>query len=154
MRTLHLRLLVHVVALLLLLGLPVATLAAAPRHHTSHHNAASDQPVFELGIQGGNIRPYSVTIESNGQVTVSGPVQHGRTALSHTAVLGLLKLARAEQFYRMPATTLCPGTLPDIASRYIAINTTTRSHRVQVHGGCNPSFNQLYAVLAAVAGIG
>jgi hypothetical protein len=46
----------------------------------------------------------------------------------------------------------CAGVLPDIASRYISFSTTSGTKRVQVHGGCNTPFNQVYAILQATIG--
>jgi hypothetical protein len=72
-----------------------------------------------------------------------------RVTLTPDAVHGLVDLAKAEGFFRMPATTLCRGTLPDFAGSFVTVGST----RVSVRGSCNLRFSKLYAVLAAAAGV-
>jgi hypothetical protein len=97
---------------------------------------ASSTPTLAFGRSGGNIAPFTVTILSAGRVTAHGPVRLARPRLTLTAdaVHGLVDLAKAEGFFRMPATTTCRGTLPDFASSFVAVGST----RVSVRGSCNP----------------
>jgi hypothetical protein len=112
---------------------------------------ASSTPALRFGRSGGNIAPFTVTISPTGRVTAQGPVRLARPRLtpSPDAVHGLVDLAKAEGFFRMPATTVCRGTLPDFASSFVAVG----SKRVSVRGSCNRRFSQLYAVLEAIAGV-
>jgi len=128
--------------------LAVAALAVALGAQAAH---ASSTPALRFGRSGGNIEHFTVTISPTGRVTTEGPVQLARPRLTLTpdAMRGLVDLARAEGFFRMPATTVCRGTLPDVAGSFVTVG----SKRVLVRGSCNRRFSELYAVLAAVAGV-
>jgi hypothetical protein len=101
------------------------------------------QTGFAFGRTGGNIMPFSIAIAANGHVTATG------AAPAHTATVSKLRLATLERaavdakLQTMPAMTLCPGTLPDIAAQYIRVGRRT----VRVHGACVARFNRLWAVL-------
>ena len=130
------------------------TLAAPGGTHT--HIAArpgASAPLFALGVEGGNILPYSVTIGANGVVTVTGRSTAGqRPRLSPNALAGLLKLARAEGFFTMPAQIVGHG-LPDVAGTYISIHSPGATRTVHERFAHNAGYDQLYAVLMAVAGV-
>jgi hypothetical protein len=70
--------------------------------------------------------------------------------LSPEALAGLLKLTQAEGFYRLPSRIIGHG-LPDIGGRFITVNTAARSKTVHIRFVKNAAFDQLYAVLSAVA---
>jgi hypothetical protein len=101
------------------------------------------QTGFAFGRTGGNIMPFSIAIAANGHVTATG------AAPAHTATVSKVRLATLERaagdakLQTMPAMTLCPGTLPDIAAQYIRVGRRT----VRVHGACVARFNRLWAVL-------
>jgi hypothetical protein len=128
--------------------LAVAALAAALGAQAAH---ASSTPTLRFGRSGGNIAPFTVTISPTGHVTTGGPVKLARPRLTLTAdaVHGLVELAKTEGFFRMPAATVCRRTLPDFAGSFVAVG----SKRVTVRGSCNRRFSELYAVLAAAAGV-
>ncbi len=128
--------------------LAVAALAVALGAQAAH---ASSPRAFAFGRSGGNIAPFTVMISPTGRVTAQGSVRLARPRLTLTqdAVHGLVDLAKTEGFFRMPATTVCRGTLPDFAGSFVTVG----SKRVTVRGSCNRRFSELYAVLAAVAGV-
>lgn len=146
------------VALAVLLVIRLPATAEASRHPAvgAHHlRPAAAQPAFIFGRRGGNIRPLSVTIDDGGQVSGAGSAsgQNAPRNLTPDVAKGLLKLAEAEEFFSMPASTACPGVLPDVGTLYVTINTTSGAKTVSVHGGCNASFSQLWGVLAAATGV-
>jgi hypothetical protein len=106
--------------------------------------AASQQTGFAFGRGGGNIRPYTVTIAADGRVTVSGPVQVGRTRLTRAQLGGLATLAATVRFGTLPKSTSCAGTLPDVAGTFVRVGTRT----ARVHGDCVPRFTRLWKALA------
>jgi hypothetical protein len=122
------------------------------RVHTQRN--AAPQAAFVFGREGGNIRPYSVTISTDGTVTARGPVSTTTRHLSDpTDVLaGLMKLARAERFFAMPGQIVGHG-LPDVSGRFITIHTASATKTVHVRFVRDAAFDQLYAVLMAVAGV-
>jgi hypothetical protein len=129
-----------------LIGVAAAAFAVALGAQAAQ---ASSTPALTFGRSGGNIAPFTVTISPSGRVTAHGPVRLARPRLTLTAdaVHGLVDLAKAEGFFRMAATTVCRGTLPDFAASFVTVG----SKRVSVRGSCNRRFTQLYAVLAATA---
>jgi hypothetical protein len=118
-----------------------------------HLSSSATGAVFTFGIQGGNIQPWAVSFNADGTVTRTGWEKPTNTHLAEpaNALNTLLNLASNEGFFSMPATTSCAGTLPDIASRYIMIDTGSTSKAVKVHGTCVQGFNELSAVLENVA---
>jgi hypothetical protein len=149
-RMIHRRLSRSVGALAMLaltVALPIAALAshgAAP-----HAGPAAATPEFVFGREGGNIRPLTVTIYSDGTVN-NGSGTAATFQLSPQALAGLLKLAQAEGFYKLPPRIIGHG-LPDIGGRFITITTAYGSKTVHVRFVKNAAFDQLYAVLSAVA---
>lgn len=110
-------------------------------------------PSFAFGRTGGNIVPSKTVISSTGRVTSDNSVPTTKGPVSLAARNGLVKLARAEGFFTM-ANTSCTGTNPDIASQFVTVTAGGKSRTVTVHGACSASFNELYAVISAVAGAG
>jgi len=137
----------------------VAALAAVPDQGiavgASPSRAGQAHLVFAFGREGGNIRPLTVTIDDTGMVTTSYPVgkANGPVRLSRDARQGLLTLARAEGFFGLPNKMVGHG-LPDIGGRFITIHTAGRAKTVHVRFVRDAAFDQLYAVLSAVAGVG
>jgi hypothetical protein len=125
----------------LLFGSAWLALALAPVPAAS----ASQQTGLAFGRSGGNIRPYTVTIAAGGRVSVSGPVQVGRTKLTRAQVEGLVKLAADVRFATLPKTTNCAGALPDVASTFVRVGART----VRVHGNCVPRFARLWKTLGS-----
>ena len=140
----------------LAVGVGPATAAASPSHAAvaSPSRATAVPIVVTFGREGGNVRPLTVTIDANGAVVTSYPVvgapRHVR--LSADALAGLLTLARAEGFFALPTRIVGRG-LPDIGGRFITIHTASRTKTVHVRYVRNAAFDQLYAVLTAVAGL-
>ena len=105
---------------------------------------ASAQRGFALGRLGGNIRPYAVSIASDGRVHVSGPVTAGRMKLTAAQLTSLDGAVADARFAALPAMTNCAGTLPDIASTFIRVGAKT----VRVHGNCVPRYAKLFTALS------
>jgi hypothetical protein len=136
-------------------SLVLALLGAAANGSTGALGSRSASAGFTFGRSGGNIAPFRVVIARNGRVTSQGPVTlaNAHHAVSADALRGMLKLAQAEGFFSLPRTVLCPRTLPDVASFFVTVSRSTGTKTVTVHGGCRARFNEVYAVLSAVAGI-
>jgi hypothetical protein len=143
---------------ILVLGMLPLTVFAAHRYTIGKHHIelAPNMPVIIFGRENGNIRPFTVTITSSGQVTVNGTIHvvNAHPTLNTDVLKGLIKLAEAEGFFTMPNFIGShSAATSDIASLYITINTTAGSKTVVLHAAHNAQFNQLFAVLMAVAGI-
>jgi hypothetical protein len=126
----------HVVSLAALL---LAIVAADPAA------SAVEPSGFAFGRTGGNIRPYRVTIANSGVVRAWGAVTIGRKKLTATQLVSLNRVATETSFEGMPASTNCPGTLPDVASTYVRVGPRT----VRVHGNCMPGYMRLWRALTA-----
>ena len=127
---------------------------ATPRMgHARAQRPAPPQATFVFGREGGNIRPYTVTIYNDGTVTASGPVSPTPRHLTEAVdtIAGLLTLARAEGFFGLPTQIVGHG-LPDVGGRFIRIHTAHGTKTVHVRFVRVAAFDQLYAVLLAVAG--
>lgn len=120
--------------------------AAAPAQHDT----------FVFGQVGGNLRPYTVTITTQGVVRSTGPVSlaHPGRKVTAARLRQLERLVRATGFFSLPKLRLCPGTLPDFASAFVTVKAGTRHRRVVVRGTCSPRFEELYTALTAAAGVG
>jgi hypothetical protein len=105
---------------------------------------ASLQHGFAFGRLGGNIRPYTVSIASDGRVHVSGPVAAGRMKLTAAQLASLDRAVAGARFAALPAMTNCVGTLPDIASTFIRVGAKV----VRVHGNCVPRYAKLFTALS------
>jgi hypothetical protein len=110
---------------------------------------------FAFGRVGGNIAPYTVTIQQDGTVAATGPVNlsdaHRRVPAAVRRRLDAL--VRTTRFSTLPGRTLCPGSLPDYASSFVTVTSGTTRKRVLVRGSCNAAFEKLYHALAAAAGV-
>jgi hypothetical protein len=129
------------------LAVPLAVLAGSGKRQVS----AS----FAFGRTGGNIRPFTVRIGKDGRLTTTGPVAVADpvAVLSPALRGGLAKLAQAEGFFAMPALILCNGVNPDVAARFVTISAGGKTRTVTVRGTCRTAFEELYAVIAAAAGV-
>ena len=119
-----------------------------------HLRSGPGQVAFEIRRTGGLFPPAIVTIYGGGRVVgqevrLADPhLQLGRDALR-----GLLRLAEAESFFRMPANILCSTRETDLRTISISIRTTTQAKTVSLLSVCkSPRFLELYAVLLAVTG--
>ena len=101
------------------------------------------QAGFAFGRTGGNIMPFSIAIAPGGHVTATGPAPQHATTVSTLRLTNLNRAVVDAKFQTLPTTTLCPGTLPDIATQYIRVGHRT----VRVHGACVARFNRLWAAL-------
>jgi hypothetical protein len=120
--------------------------AAAALCPTAQASAAL--PGLSFGRSGGNIRPYTVSISASGRVTSNGMTVRNRQ-VSATALRSLRALVLAARLSRLPALTLCPGTLPDFATVWVQAG----GRRVAVRGECRPELTRLYlALVRAVDG--
>jgi len=131
------------------------TAKASHKYHRTHTvSGSTGQAVFTFGIQGGNLRPWSVTISDDGSIAATGSIKHAQKLDDPKNTLnGLLKLADAESFFALPKNLRCSGVLPDIAARWIMIKANGDTKQVSVHGACNAAFSQVYAVLMAAGGV-
>jgi hypothetical protein len=129
-------------AAVLLLALPAAGSARTPV-----------PPLFAFGRIGGNIAPFRVGIHTDGTVARSGPVRlaNPNVRLSKARLAALLRYARTQHFWTLRRRTLCRDSLPDIASLYVTIHTTTRTRTVTVRGECSTRFARIYRALASAA---
>jgi hypothetical protein len=105
---------------------------------------ASPQRGFAFGRLGGNIRPYTVSIASNGGVRVSGSATAGRMNLTAAQLATLDRAVTDARFGAFPPMTNCPGTLPDIATTFIRFGAKT----VRVHGNCVARYAKLFTALS------
>jgi hypothetical protein len=105
---------------------------------------ASPQRGFAFGRLGGNIRPYTVSIASNGVVRVSGSATAGRMKLTAAQLATLDRAVTDARFGAFPPMTNCPGTLPDIATTFIRFGAKT----VRVHGNCVARYAKLFTALS------
>ena len=122
-------------ALLVAAVVPLALVPAA---------GASPQHGFAFGRLGGNIRPYEVSIASNGRVTVSGPATAGRMKLTTAQLASLNRAVADAHFGALPPMTTCAGTLPDIATTFVRFGAKT----VRVHGNCVSLYAKLFTALS------
>jgi hypothetical protein len=106
--------------------------------------AASQRTGFAFGRTGGNIRPFTVVITTEGRVQVSGPAEAGRSHLTRTQLGNLNRIAATGSFGALPGATNCTGALPDVATTFIRVGPRT----VRVHGDCVRDYRILWKALA------
>ncbi len=131
---------------------PVAS--ASPATHRLPKGSPSTV-VFSFGVQGGSLRPWSVTFALGGSIEGFG-VTPGMQKLANPSdtLKGLLTLADAEGFFSLSKQIGCSvAGGPDVSAQTIKVTTSSGSRKVSVYGSCKASFNQLYAVLKQVAGL-
>jgi len=100
---------------------------------------------FAFGREGGNIRPFTVAIAADGRVAVTGPVRVGVTKLTTMQLASLARLAQQLHFATLPLRTMCPNTLPDVATTVVRVG----AHTVRVHGDCVPRVTRMWGALRA-----
>jgi hypothetical protein len=113
-------------------------------------------PLFDVRRTGGLFPLAGFTIASNGTIRPLGNTHltDPSLRLQPPVLSGLVRLARAEHFFRMPANILCHTSQTDVRSVTIAIRTSTRAHTVTLLTSCSsPRFTELYALLTAVTRI-
>lgn len=150
----------------LLVGAPLSAVAqhaavpassAAAKHHGLPKGPGSTT-VIKFGIQGGNIRPWSVQISKDGSITATG-VTGARQQLFDPkhALQGMVTLADAEGFFSIKKAVGCLGSSGnvDMSARYISFHTSSGTKRVLAYGTCaaTDKYDQLYAVLEGAAGV-
>ena len=133
--------------LTVVLAVPLVVLAGSTKRDTP--------PSFAFGRTGGNIAPFTVRIGRDGRLATTGPVEVADpgAVLSPALRAGLARLARAEGFFAMPTLIRCSGVLPDVAGRFVTVSAGGKTRTVTARGGCKAAFEELFAVLAAVAGV-
>ena len=100
---------------------------------------------FAFGREGGNIIPFTVAIAADGHVRVTGPVHVGTAKLTKAQLTSLGRLAQQVHFTTLPARTMCPNTLPDVATTVVRVGART----VRAHGACVPGVTRLWNALRA-----
>jgi hypothetical protein len=85
-----------------------------------------------FGIEGGNLVPWHVTVDRRWSMAKRAPLLRD---VHHAFESGL----RSRQ---------CPGTLPDLATRFISAQHRT----ARVHGDCELVFTKLWNELVRAAG--
>ena len=132
------------------------TTAATSTPRCSTTKGLTGVPAIAFGRAGGNIRPMTVKIFSDGTISYQGALPRvANYGIDSAAVLGLQRLAAAEGFATMPAVTNTPGTLPDIAAQFISVRAscTAATKTVRVHGLAPAGFAELYATLQAATAL-
>ena len=152
-----LRYLTGAVALLLQAAAPVAFPGGAQR--AAQAPACKPIPIdhgpaITFGREGGNIRPRSFAIWSDGRITPadSAAVRDTISAIAPAAVAALARLARTGGFWALaPRAIRRPTRNPDAARDFIDVQLTCGRHRVEYIGGRGPpAFAELLALLGAL----
>jgi hypothetical protein len=146
-------------------GVPAGTAAAAGSHPTvgTHHFGSDpNSPAFTFGLSGGFSRggSFRVTIYTGGSVkltkqSTTSPIRlaDSQVQIRRDALNGLLKLAEAENFFKMPGSTVGPSPPSEAATSFIVITTSEGTKRVTIRAAHVPAFNELYAVLSYATGL-
>src|SRR5579875_1641423 len=109
-----------VVAVVLLTAPPLTALAhgnqrtsPCPTPKTHHLPSSADSStslVISFGVQGGNLRPWSVRLTLDGSITATGTYAgHQQLTDPKNTLKGLLALAHAEGFFSMKKAVGCLG---------------------------------------------
>jgi len=112
--------------------------------------AGAASPPLAFGRAGGNIRPFTITIASNGAVHAFGPVGVGRTTLTAAQEASLRTVVAKARLAALPATIRCAAVLPDIATSWIRVGART----VRVYGNCLARFERVWNALAGAVRLG
>ncbi len=99
-------------------------------------SSATDHEPIQFGITGGNMVPYRVSIQPNGNILTTGS---GLTSRRHIASARVRNLQREIEQAHL-ASRRCPGVLPDVAGRYIRL----AGHTVTVQGTCDQGFQRVW----------
>jgi hypothetical protein len=110
--------------------------------------APADTFRITFAIAGGNVVPWTVVIHRDGVVTTKRS--------THVTVDGRLSTGKRAALFRDVHDAFasglrsrrCPGTLPDVATSYIA----AEHHIARVHGACEPEFTELWHELVRASG--
>jgi hypothetical protein len=129
--------------------LAIVLVAAAAVGATASAAAPRPGTLYAFGRTGGNIRPFTVNIGVDGAVKVNGPIQAQRRRLTHRQLTALAAALQRARLSTLPPTTLCTGTLPDIAARAITAPVGRVTKTVLVRGDCKPGFNAAFAALSS-----
>lgn len=124
--------------ILLLVVLVVAAVAACGA------SAGGRTPIV-FGTTGGNLVGFQVTIQPDGSVRLKGGGWSFRKQIRPARVRQLRREIRSANL----TSRLCPGTLPDFASRFIRLD----GPAVQVRGGCEPRFQRVFAALVSAVAL-
>jgi hypothetical protein len=127
----------------LFMSAAVATLVAAATQ-TATFAGTPHGPPFQFG---GTARhgPYTVTIDSQGDVTATGNGGLSRIGVTHlgpTQDAALNADARAAHFGSLPAMTHCSNAQAN-STTWVRI----ASKKVSVHGACLPAYQHLFNAL-------
>jgi hypothetical protein len=141
-------------------AVPLGALASeSVAHHAVHLHAAAPHVVCTLSKCGDNLRPLALTLYDTGRVSgfytvaVQGGVRgKPNVRLSQDALAGLVKLAQAEGFAKMPLCIGQPSATSTVA-RSITMRIRTGERTVLVWTRGPAAFNHLYAVLLSVVGV-
>jgi hypothetical protein len=147
-------------ALVLTLATPFVAFSSHQTFAGRHRiDTTPGKPAFVFSLHGpinGRLL-YGVTIYGSGLVSARGTVDVPPKGLhlSRDTLDGLLRLAEAESFFTMPPTISDGDPLPDAGSSAIIIHTTSETKTViEENPTRNARFDQLFAVLNAVTGVG
>lgn len=112
-------------------------------------SGASKSPLkITLGLSGGTIMPYSVTIAPGGAITTTGNPPATPKPLTASQEADLSSLVRSS--FPSLKSKRCPGMFPDAAAMFI----TALGRTVTVAGDCEPGFATLWDKLTAAVGTG
>jgi hypothetical protein len=111
---------------------------------------------FVLGVKGGSLRHWSVTLNLDGSITANGTSAASSLSDAKNELPALMSLANAQGFFSLKKTVGCVSGAgnPDTSMRYVTIHTSTGTKRVNGIGDCNAQFTGLYDVLSAAVGVG
>jgi hypothetical protein len=123
--------------------LRVGVIVALAAAFAAPASGATTSTRFAFGRDGGNIIPFTVTIAVDGHVRVTGYVHTGRTKLTSAQLASLTLLAKQVRFTALPALTMCPNTLPDVATTLVRVGART----VRVHGACVARVTRLWSAM-------
>lgn len=102
------------------------------------------QPI-RFGLTGGNIVGYTVSIAAGGRVSIRGRSAIGRRML---AVSRVSRLGREIKAAHLARSRVCPGSIPDVAARFIRAGGRTFTLR----GACEPRFQRVWSALLDAVG--
>ena len=118
--------------------------------------------VIAFGLAGGNPADgtYMVSIYGDGHIWLKKSAAAYRRDLTNPklrldpyAMRGLLRLAKAERFFSMPALTKGKGVVTEASTALITIRTTAGKKTVGVLGVLVERFDELFSVLVTITGL-
>ncbi|HJU37077.1 MAG TPA: hypothetical protein VJ716_06650 [Gaiellaceae bacterium] len=101
---------------------------------------------IRFGLSGGNIAGYTISIRPTGKVTTTSPV--ARLGHRRIPVRRVRRLGHEIERAHLATSRICPGALPDIATRYIRLG----SHTSRLRGDCEPRFRRVWNDLLRAVG--